>query len=453
MTIQVVIMAAGKGKRMNSALPKVLHSLAGVPLLERIVNTALQLNGAKVHVVYGHEGSTVRQAMSHLSVNWVEQTEQLGTGHAVAQVLPLLNPQDQILILNGDVPLITLSTLERLFAVTKPQEVGIITAKVNEPRGLGRIIRSHSGPILTIIEEKDATAAQREINEIYTGIMLANVEALQAWLPQITKNNAQGEYYLTEIVSIASSLGLTINSVMPEAYEEVLGVNSRSELANLERYWQRCSAERLMAAGATIMDPARIDIRGEVTVEPDVTIDVNVVFEGKVHVGRNSIIGPNCVIKNTDIGKNVKIHSHSVLDGARIADHCSIGPFARLRPGTEMLEHAKIGNFVETKKAVIGVDSKVSHLSYIGDALLGTGVNVGAGTITCNYDGVNKHRTTIEDGAFIGSGTQLVAPVTIGTGGTIGAGSTITRNTPAAALTISRAKQQSIEGWQRKEKK
>lgn len=453
MTIQIVIMAAGKGKRMQSRLPKVLHPLAGIPMLERVITTALDLQADNAYVIYGHEGDQVKSSLEHLPVNWIEQTEQFGTGHAVMQALPYMEDRDQVLILSADVPIIQLKTLQNLLNRTPKEGLGLITAEFPDPAGLGRIIRDQGLEILGIVEEKDATAEQQQIKEIYSGIMLAKAAFLKQCLPILSKENAQGEYYLTDIIAMAAKDRMGINSVSVEFPEEVRGANSRSELAILERFFQKLQAQRLMAAGVTIMDPARIDIRGEVTAEPDVTIDVNVVFEGKVHIGRNSKIGPHCVISDSTIANDVTVLSHTVMDQCEVDAHCSIGPFARVRPGTKLQEHAKLGNFVEVKKSEIGTHSKVSHLSYIGDCIIGANVNVGAGTITCNYDGYNKHPTIIGDGAFIGSGTELVAPVTIGAGSTIAAGSTITNDAPPEALTIARTKQRTVTGWKNKNKK
>jgi bifunctional UDP-N-acetylglucosamine pyrophosphorylase / glucosamine-1-phosphate N-acetyltransferase len=450
MKLHVVILAAGKGQRMMSDLPKVLHPLGGVPLLQRVISTACQLNPEVIHVVYGNGGSRVSQELSHLPVNWVEQQELLGTGHAVLQALPHCPADSRILILYGDVPLISLESLKTLLESTPSDALGLIVAELPNPTGFGRIIRDKSGKITAIVEHRDASEVQRAIKEINTGIITAPARELKKWLPQLKNANQQKEYYLTDIISLAVGEGMVVYGSKATCNEETRGVNDRAELAELERIYQRQTALKLMRQGVTIADPNRLDVRGEVSIAADVFLDINVILEGKVVIGKHSRIGANVCLKDVEIGENVEILPQSVIEGAQIGDHCQVGPFARVRPGTVMAEGVKIGNFVEVKKSVIGAGSKANHLSYLGDAVIGSQVNIGAGTITCNYDGVNKHPTHIADGAFIGSNTSLVAPTSIGANATIGAGSTITRDAPADALTVARARQTTIKGWRRK---
>ncbi len=454
MGLNVVILAAGKGKRMASNLPKILHPLGGIPLLERVVKTVQALKADKIHVVYGNGGSAVRDVLSYLPVHWVEQEEQLGTGHAVLQALPHCKDNDQVLVLYGDVPLISLKTLHHLLESTPRSGLGLVVTELKNPTGLGRIIRNELGNIIRIVEHKDATPAQLKIREINTGIMVAQAKHLKNWLPKLKNSNRQKEYYLTDAVAQAVADGLPVGGVMAHCSQEVQGVNDRWELANLERYFQRTMAKKLALAGATIIDPNRLDVRGDdVHVAHDVTIDVNVVLEGKIKIGKNSKIGPHVVLKNVTIGDNVEIRANTVIEDAIIANNCTIGPFSRIRPGTVLEKDVKIGNFVETKKTKIGRGSKANHLAYLGDTTIGSHVNIGAGTITCNYDGANKWQTTIKDYAFVGSNTSLVAPVIIAEGATIGAGSTITEDAPANRLTISRARQRTIDNWKRPDKK
>lgn len=452
MSLSVVILAAGKGKRMRSDLPKVLHSLAGVTLLEHVVQTAQKLKPENIYVVYGNGGQRVRAEMTHLDVQWVEQSEALGTGHAVLQVLPHLSKKSQVLILYGDVPLISPETLQLLLQTPK-NALGLVVATLKDPTGFGRIIRNEMGNIVAIIEEKDATPTQRKIKEINTGIMTTSAEHLQDWLPKLSQNNAQEEYYLTDIIALAVDDGYSVGGIFVNHLEEIRGVNNLPELANLERFYQRQKAFALMSEGVTILDPDRFDVRGDLTVAHDVVIDVNVIFEGKVTVGYNSVIGPNTFLRNVTIGEDVKIEANCVIDSAVIENGCTIGPFARIRPGTHVHPQAKIGNFVEIKNSSIGEGSKVPHLSYVGDAQVGSKVNMGAGTITVNYDGEDKHQTIIEDFAFIGCDSQLIAPVKIGKGAYVAAGSTITEDAPEHKLTISRARQCTVENWERKKKK
>ncbi len=452
MKLHVIILAAGEGKRMKSSLPKVLHEVGGKPLLWHVYQTAVQLQPQTIHIVYGHGGEAVRKRFPDIAVNWVFQGKQLGTGHAVLQVLPAIPTDSLVLVLYGDVPLISLATLQTLIEATAQNSLSLLVAKVNDPTGLGRIIRNHQGEVQAIIEHKDANNEQLIINEIFTGMLAANAGSLLNWLSDVKNDNAQGEYYLPDVVAMAIQKGLFVPSVECCCIEEVLGINDKSQLAFLERYYQQQQVQALLKKAVTVRDPSRLDIRGEVYVEQDVILDVNVILEGTVNIGANTFIGPNTVVRNAQIGSNVIIKENCVIEDSIIDDGCTIGPFARLRPGTHLAKNAHIGNFVEIKKSHIGMDSKVNHLSYVGDSLVGESVNVGAGTITCNYDGVHKHQTIIESHSFIGSGTQLVAPVTIGQGATIGAGSVITKDAPAGELSLSRTPQCSVPGWQRPQK-
>lgn len=453
MALKVIILAAGQGKRMYSSLPKVLHPLAGKPMLQWVIEAAQVLNPENIYVVYGHAGEQILAFFQDAPVQWIRQTAQLGTGHAVAQVLPYLNPEDEVIILCGDVPLISSQTLALLTRQLTQQALNLVIAKFDNPTGLGRIIRDEHSQILGIVEEKDATEQQRTIREIYAGILATSAANLLRWLPKLSHANAQQEYYLTEIVDFAVNENRPINGIFAKRPEEIQGVNTRSQLIQLERYYQLQQAERLLSTGVTLLDPTRFDLRGELAVGQDVIIDVNVIIEGKVTIGNHCYIGPNTVLKNVQMADHVEILANCVIETTVIASHCTIGPFARLRPGSQLAQGAKIGNFVEIKQATIGPKSKVNHLSYIGDATLGEQVNIGAGTITCNYDGANKHHTEIGDHAFIGSNSQLVAPVKIGEWATIGAGSTITKDVPSGQLSLSRVKQQIIPDWQRPVKK
>lgn len=450
MGLHIVILAAGKGQRMMSDLPKVLHPLGGKPLLERVVNTAQQLAPQAIHVVYGNGGSMVSQTLRHLPVNWVEQSQLLGTGHAVAQALPHCGDAEKILVLYGDVPLIAVESLKTLLEKTPADGLGLIVAELANPQGFGRIIRDDHGHIVAIVEQRDANVQQQAIKEINTGIITTSTRNLKKWLPQLKNTNHQQEYYLTDIIALAAQEGLAIYGAKAACGEETRGVNDRVELAILERFYQRQTALAFMRQGVMIADPERLDIRGDATIATDVFLDVNVILEGRVVIGKHSRIGPNVWLKDVEIGENVTVLANSVIEGAVIAEQCQIGPFARIRPGTVLAAGAKIGNFVEVKKSKIGRASKVNHLSYVGDATIGSEVNIGAGAITCNYDGVNKNPTHIADGAFIGSNTALVAPVSIGKNAVIGAGSTITRDAPDDALTVARARQATIKGWRRK---
>jgi bifunctional UDP-N-acetylglucosamine pyrophosphorylase/glucosamine-1-phosphate N-acetyltransferase len=453
MGLKVIILAAGEGTRMRSALPKVLHPLGGFTLLERVITTAFALHPARVHVVYGHGGEQVRTRLDQLDVDWIEQTERLGTGHAVQQVVPAIDSEDDVLVLYGDVPLIEAQTLRRLLAALAAGDLALITAQLTDPAGYGRIIRDGAGRIQRIVEEKDANDAERAVREINTGFLAARGAALRRWLSELDNDNAQGEYYLTDVIARAVADGVTVQAVAPRVNEEILGVNNRLQLAQLERWLQRRQADEWMLRGVTLRDPDRFDLRGELSVGRDVVIDVGVVLSGRVVLGDDVVIGPYSVIRDAHIGTGTRIESHCVIEDAEIGPDCRVGPYARVRPETRLARGVHIGNFVEIKKSTIGDGSKVNHLSYIGDTTIGRDVNVGAGTITCNYDGVNKHRTEIGDGAFIGSDTQLVAPVRIGACATIGAGSTVTRDAPPGELTLSRVKQETRKGWKRPVKK
>ncbi len=449
MKLGVVILAAGKGTRMRSALPKVLHPLAGRPLLAHVLDAAAALGAVQVCVVYGHGGRQVPDAFPQAPAVWVEQTERLGTGHAVLQAMPAMAEMDRVLILYGDVPLIEPETLNRLVADTAETRLGLLTMALDDPTGYGRIVRDKSNRVLRIVEQKDASAAERAITEVNTGIIVAERDSLAQWLGRVGNDNVQREYYLTDIIGLAVADGVTVATTAPETLEEVAGVNDRAQIAVLERYYQRGLAEKLMLGGTTLADPSRLDLRGSLSCDQDVFIDVNLICEGRVRIGANCRIGPNCILKDCTLGAGVEVLANSIIEGATVAAGARIGPFARLRPDSEIAEGCHIGNFVEVKKSRIAAGSKVNHLSYIGDTEIGSGVNVGAGTITCNYDGANKHLTQIGDGAFIGSNTALVAPVTVGARATIGAGSVISRDAPAERLTLTRAAQSTIEGWQR----
>lgn len=451
--LNIVILAAGQGTRMRSALPKVLHAIGHKPLLEHVLDTAKSLNCQSLHVVYGHGGDLVKERLAHHEVNWVLQDQQLGTGHAVEQAMPFIADNQPVLILYGDVPLIKKETLQRLIDAAGKDYLGLLTATLSDPTGYGRIIRNDSGHVVRIIEQKDADEEQKKVREINTGMLALNSTRLKGWLQQLENNNAQGEYYLTDVIGMAALENVMINTVQPDALTEIEGVNNKLQLAELERAYQRSQAEKLMHQGVTIRDPARFDLRGELEVGNDVVIDVNVVIEGKVKLGNGVTIEPNNIIKNSTISDHSVVHSNSVIESAIVGEHCEIGPFARIRPDTQLAQQVKIGNFVEVKKSTIAQQSKVNHLSYIGDTEMGEKVNIGAGTITCNYDGANKHKTIIGDNVFIGSDTQLVAPVEIGAGATIGAGSTITHDAPKGELTLSRSPQKTRQGWKRPTKK
>lgn len=444
-----IILAAGQGTRMRSNLPKVLHPVAGQPMLQHVLDTCQKLTNDRLAVVYGHGGEQVKQQIQDDGIVWVLQAEQRGTGHAVAQAIDLAPDEAIVLVAYADTPLIRSETLQYLISSLENASLSVLTSKPADPTGYGRIVRDEQGVVKCIVEEKDADAATRAIQEINTGFMVAKGLDFKRWLKQLTPSNAQGEYYLTDCISLAVQEQSTVKAVLCTDPIEVEGINNRVQLARLERVAQQRQVEALMLAGVTVADPARLDIRGQVKAGKDCFIDINVLLLGAVELGDQVIIEPNCVLQDTKIGSGAHIKANSCIEGAVVGAGCDVGPFARLRSGTVLAEQAKIGNFVETKKAKIGKGSKVSHLSYIGDTDMGEDVNIGAGTITCNYDGVNKFKTTIGDRVFVGSCTQLVAPVTIEDDATIGAGSTITKTAPAGQLTLARAKQMSVKGWQR----
>ena len=450
MSLKVVILAAGKGTRMRSKLPKVLQPLAQRPLLGHVLHTANQLSPTAIIGVIGHGAELVKARFEGQNVLWVEQVEQLGTGHAVQQAVPHLSDDDRVLILYGDVPLTSQQTLEDLLAqIDDHHPLALLTINLPNPTGYGRIVRDHHHAVTAIVEQKDASASQLAINEVNTGIMAVRGAQLQAWLSRLTNHNAQAEFYLTDIIAMAVADGFTVRTSSPAAEIEVLGVNDKLQLQALERQYQQQQAESLMRQGVTLLDASRIDIRGEVTAAMDVQIDVNVILRGRVVLGENVQIGANCILNNVEVAAGTVIHPFSHIENAVIGGACVIGPYARIRPGTKLADKVHVGNFVEVKNAQIGSGSKMNHLSYIGDTQMGSGVNIGAGTITCNYDGVNKHKTIIGDRVFVGSDSQLVAPVIIEDDATIGAGSTITKTAPAGQLTLSRSKQLTLAGWQK----
>ena len=446
--LDIVILAAGKGTRMHSQIPKVLHTLAGKPMVQHVLDTALGLQPDRTHVVIGHGADQLREALAENAVQFAVQAEQKGTGHAVAQALEQLG-SGKVLILYGDVPLLQRESLSELLAHVDEQHMGLLTVTLADPSGYGRIVRDDAGEAVAIVEQKDANSAQLEITECNTGIMAMTSTQLKRWLPQLSADNAQGEYYLTDVIAMAAAEGIKVCTAQPASAVEVEGVNNRAQMARLERVYQRQLADRLMAKGVALADPERLDVRGRLTCGHDVFIDVGCVFEGEVELGEGVRIGPYCVIKNSTIGAESVVDTHSVIERTVAAGLNQIGPFARLRPGTRLAVKAKVGNFVETKNADVGEGSKINHLSYVGDARLGRDVNVGAGTITCNYDGANKHHTEIGDNAFIGSNTALVAPVTVGKGATIGAGSTIAKDVTDYALAVTRGRQLEKIDWLR----
>jgi bifunctional UDP-N-acetylglucosamine pyrophosphorylase/glucosamine-1-phosphate N-acetyltransferase len=449
--VNVVILAAGQGKRMHSDLPKVLHRLAGRPLLAHVLDCARALGPERIAVVYGYGGEAVREAIADESLAWVKQEPQLGTGHALQQALPALAKSAHTLVLYGDVPLTQAATLRSLVRAAA-DGIAMLTVELDDPSGYGRIVRE-GGAVKRIVEEKDASPAERAIREVNTGIMALPTARLAGWLASLRNDNAQREYYLTDVVALAVGQGVRVSAVQPGATWETLGVNSKGQLAELERAHQRLVAGRLLDAGVSLADPARIDVRGRLECGRDVAIDVNCVFEGDVALGDRVSVGAHCVLRNVRIGADTRIEPFCHLEEADIGRACRIGPYARLRPGARLAEDVHVGNFVEVKASTIGAGSKANHLAYIGDSEVGRNVNVGAGTITCNYDGANKHRTIIEDDVFIGSDTQLVAPVRVGRGATLGAGTTLTEDAPPGQLTISRARQATVPGWKRPEKK
>lgn len=453
MPLSIVILAAGQGKRMKSDLPKVLQPLAGQPILGHVIETAKALHADGIHVVYGHGGEQVRTCMAQQPVQWALQAQQLGTGHAVAQAMPAIPDDHQVLILFGDVPLVRKATLEALLRQSSDRAISVLTVIASDPTGYGRIVRDGAGNVVRIVEQKDANTKERAINEINTGLLTVPAKSLRGWLAALKNDNAQGEYYLTDVIVMAVREGLKVNAVVAPAETEVLGVNDKIQLAFLEAALRSERARDLMQRGVTLADPARIDIRGAVEVGRDVFIDVNVVMVGKVFLGDRVRIGPNCYLKDCRIDADTEVHPNCVIDQAEVGPRNVIGPFARLRPDSVLHEDVHIGNFVEVKKSEIGAGSKANHLTYLGDATVGRKVNVGAGTITVNYDGANKWRTEIGDNAFVGSGSMLIAPVKIGSGANTGAGSTITQDAPEGKLTLARARQVTIEGWQRPQKK
>ena len=452
MGLHIIILAAGQGKRMYSDLPKVLHKVAGQPMLAHVIKCAQSLSPQAIHVVIGHGGEQVKTAIDDNSINWCLQGEQLGTGHAVQQALPNIDDDQDILILYGDVPLLTQSTLQPLINQLKKHDLVLLSAKLNDPSGYGRIVRDAQNKVQRIVEQKDADNYTLAINEINTGILATRMCLLKYWIEQINNDNAQQEYYLTDCIELAVKDQHKVEAIICEISNEVLGINNKPQLAEVERIYQRRIAEQLMHNGATLMDPNRIDVRGDLQIGKDVEIDVNTVFEGTNHLGDGVKIGANCVVINSTIEAGTCLHANCHIENALIGRNCELGPFARIRPDTKLDENVKVGNFVEIKKSNIKTGSKINHLSYIGDSDLGTCVNIGAGTITCNYDGANKHRTIIGDNVFVGSDTQFVAPVTVGDGATIGAGSTITKDIPKEKLALARSKQITIDNWQRPKK-
>ncbi len=450
--LNVVVLAAGKGTRMKSALPKVLHPLAGRPLLAHVLAAADSLRPERICVVYGHGGEALPTAIGRADILWVRQEPQLGTGHAVQQAAPHLDPAAVVLILYGDVPLTRPETLQEMVLIAREGAIALLTVRLADPSGYGRIVRNARGQVERIVEHKDASPEELAINEVNTGILCLPAGKLMGWLTRLTNGNAQSEYYLTDVIGMAAAEGERILPCHPAAEWEVLGVNSRQQLAELERVYQRNIAESLLAQGVTLLDPARLDVRGTLECGRDVVIDVGCIFEGRVKLGDGAKVGAYSMLKDVEVAEGVEILPFCHIEGTRIGRAARIGPYARLRPGTDLDAETHIGNFVEIKNSQVGFNSKINHLSYVGDAYVGRKVNIGAGTITCNYDGANKHRTVIEDEAFIGSDSQLVAPVTVGRGATLGAGTTLTRDAPPGELTLSRVRQFTIPGWQRPKK-
>jgi len=452
MPLSLVILAAGQGKRMRSDVPKVLQPLAGRPLLAHVLDAAALLEPAAVHVVHGHGGDAVKAAFADRSLHWALQAEQLGTGHAVAQAIGAIPDDHTVLVLYGDVPLVSAGTLRDLLSVADATTLAMLSVVLEDPTGYGRVLRDNAGNVYRIVEQKDGNRKELAVKECNTGVLAASASALRRWLANLRNDNAQGEYYLTDVITLAVRDGVRIEARPVGDAAEVLGVNDRVDLARLENEVRRRAARRLLEDGVTLADPTRIDVRGDVSVGRDVRIDVNCVLEGTVVLGDRVSVGPGCVLRNVTIGADTVLQPYCVLDGAQVAERCVIGPYARLRPGSVLAAEAHVGNFVELKNTSLGQGSKANHLTYLGDAEVGAGVNVGAGTITCNYDGANKWPTVIEDGAFIGSGSMLVAPITIGRDATVGAGSTLTKSAPADALTLERAVQKTVTGWKRPRK-
>ena len=452
MSLSIIILAAGQGTRMHSDKPKVLHTLAGRPLLTHVYNTAVSLDSSKIHIVYGHGGEQVPKTCHEFKATWVQQEQQLGTGHAVQQALPEVSGSDDVLILYGDVPLISQQTLNALLAAADTG-FSLLTAKLDEPKGYGRIIRDEKNNVTAIVEEKDASEEQKKVDEINTGFMCVKGELLKKWVNLLNNENAQQEYYLTDIVELAVKDEVNVVPVSVSSIEEVQGINTRAQLANAERYYQLEQANTLMEKGVGLIDPGRFDLRGELQVGRDTEIDINVVIEGNVKLGNNVSIGANCYLKDSVIADNVHVLPNTMIDNAKIGNGCRIGPFARIRPDTSLAEDVHIGNFVELKKTEVANGSKVNHLTYLGDSIIGSETNIGAGTITCNYDGANKHQTQIGDDVFVGSDVQLIAPVKINNGATIAAGTTITKDVAENELAITRSDQKSIPKWKRPRKK
>ena len=452
MALSVIILAAGQGTRMKSALPKVLHPISGRPMIEHVYNRCGDLHSASIYIVYGHGGEHMLERCAGFRVNWILQQQQHGTAHAVHQASPKIDDDDVVLVLYGDVPLITTETLHKLVDRVSGDNIALLTVNLDDPKGYGRIIRQQ-GKVVAIVEHKDADAAQKAINEVNTGILAVRAGYLNRLLEKVDNDNAQGEFYLTDIIALAVADGNDIITAQPDNSYEVEGVNDRIQLAKLERIHQRELVEKIMAVGVTVADPARVDIRGELKIGSDSYVDINCIFEGAVNIGKNVHIGANCIISNSTIADGSTIKPYCVIEDARIDAAVEVGPFARIRPGTRLHENSRVGNFVEVKNTQLGKGSKANHLTYLGDTEVGSGVNIGAGTITCNYDGAHKHKTVIGDGAFIGSDTQLIAPVKVGRNATIGAGSTITKDTEDDALTLSRSVQKTIKGWERPKKR
>jgi bifunctional UDP-N-acetylglucosamine pyrophosphorylase/glucosamine-1-phosphate N-acetyltransferase len=451
MVFSVVILAAGKGTRMKSTLPKVLHPVAGKPMVQHIIDTVNKLGASNIHLVYGHGGDQLQNTLSHNQLSWCLQAEQLGTGHAVQQAAPHILDDENVLVLVGDAPLIKESTLQQLINVKQHADLALLTVELEDPTGMGRIVRD-GDQVSAIVEHKDASDAQREIKEINTGMMIMGGADLKRWLAALNNNNAQGEFYLTDIIEMASKEGKTIHASQPTSAIEVEGINNRMQLASIERAYQLDKAQQLMMQGVSLLDPNRFDLRGELECGQDVTIDVNVIMQGKVKIGNNVLIGPNTTLIDCEIMDNAVVHANSIIEQAVVGEKCSVGPFARLRPGAVMKEASRVGNFVEMKKTILGKGSKASHLTYLGDTEVGENANIGAGTITCNYDGVNKFKTIIGDGAFIGSNSALVAPANIGANASVGAGSVITKEVLENELAIGRARQKNLSTWKRPKK-
>ncbi|MGI9230030.1 MAG: bifunctional UDP-N-acetylglucosamine diphosphorylase/glucosamine-1-phosphate N-acetyltransferase GlmU [Gammaproteobacteria bacterium] len=452
-SLSIVILAAGQGRRMHSDLPKVLHQLAGKPLLQHVINTATQLPHRAMYIVCGHGADELQARFPSPELHWVQQPQQLGTGHAVAQAMDAIPDTDQVLVLYGDIPLTTHRTLERLTEAAQQTGIAIMTGELPDASGYGRIVRDAAGTVQAIVEEKDADDAQRAITEINSGILTVEAKRLQPWLQALNNSNAGKEYYLTDIIAMAVAEGIAVPAISPDHWQEIQGVNDRQQLAELERYYQFGLAQYLMWNGVTLLDPTRFDCRGELQIGRDVSIDINAVFEGKVSIGNHVRIGPNCRISNASLGDHVIVKDNTVIEDARIGEHCSIGPFARIRPETELADHVAVGNFVEIKKSQVQSGSKINHLAYVGDSEVGKDVNIGAGAITCNYDGANKYKTVIGNDVFIGSNSQLVAPVTIGDHATIAAGTTVTKDVQASSLEANKRERKVVKNWQRPKKK